>query len=237
MLVRLSFVLLAAPLLAAGPPADLQGIWRLTAVGAEADAASVPLPDPRPALVIKGDKVLYGGHEIATLAADPKAEPRVIDLKFVEPERTYEGVYRLDKGTLTVCLNGKSEGVKERPDGFGLDGHPAWRLLTFEKIQPEEAGPGAAFVGLVLRLDTDTKEVVVQMPLDKSPAKAAGLLKDDVLLSVGGTGVEDLLGAINLVRKAKPGDELTLRVRRAGKEMDVKVKPTIVPFAAMVGLE
>jgi S1-C subfamily serine protease len=75
------------------------------------------------------------------------------------------------------------------------------------------------------------------MPLDKTPAKAAGLLKDDVLLSVGGANVADLLGAINLVRKAKPGDELTLRVRRAGKEIDVKVKPTVVPFTGLAGLE
>ena len=134
-------------------------------------------------------------------------------------------------------LNGKPEGVKERPGGFDLEGHPAWRLLTFERIKPDEVGPGPAFIGLQLRLDTDTKEVVVQAPLDKTPAKAAGLLKDDVLLGVGGTNVEDLLGAINFVRKAKPGDELTLRIRRAGKEIDVKLKPIVVPLAGLFGLE
>jgi hypothetical protein len=77
MLPRLAFLLLAAPLVAADPPADLQGGWRLVSVEAADEAADVPLPEPKPALVIKGDRVLYGGHEIARLTADPAANPRL----------------------------------------------------------------------------------------------------------------------------------------------------------------
>src|SRR4051812_48422925 len=139
MLPRLACLLLAAPLVAAGPPADLQGGWRLVAVEAEAEAGSVPLPDPRPALVIKGDKLLHGGTEIARLTADPVADPKVLDLRFATPDRTYEGIYALDKDTLRVCLNGRSDGVKERPGSFSLDGHPAWRVLKLERVKPEEA--------------------------------------------------------------------------------------------------
>jgi uncharacterized protein (TIGR03067 family) len=236
MLSRLAFLLLAAPL-AADPPADLQGGWRLTAVEAADDSADVPLPEPKPALVIQGDKVLYGGQEIARLTADPAANPRVIDLKFKTPDRTYEGIYALDRDTLKVCLNGQPEGVKERPTGFDLAGHPAWRRLTFERIKPEDAGPGTGFVGVALKFEESTKEVVVQAAIDGSPAKAAGLQKDDVLLGVGGTAVETLRGAVDLVRAARPGGELVLKVRRAGKERDVKVKVGLIPFSALVGLE
>ena len=146
MLIRIAFLLMAVPLFAADPPTDLQGTWRL--ISAEAEADGINLPDAKPTLVIKGNKVLYGGKEIATISADPAASPKVIDFKFNDPDRTNEGIYTLEKGTLKICLNGQSEGVKERPTGFNLDGHSAWRLLTFEKIKPEEAGPGSGFVGI-----------------------------------------------------------------------------------------
>src|SRR5262249_35845466 len=136
MLPRLAILLLTAPLLAA-EPVDLQGGWKLVAIETESDTAD--LPDARPALVIKGDKVLHGGQEIARLTADQAADPKVIDLRFDKPDRTYEGIYSLEKDTLKVCLNGRSEGVKERPSGSTLDGHPDWRRLTFERVKPEDA--------------------------------------------------------------------------------------------------
>jgi uncharacterized protein (TIGR03067 family) len=244
MLFRLTWLLVAAPLTAGDPvadakrvPADLQGGWRLVAAEAEDETASVLLPDPKPALVIKGHRVLHGGQEIARLTLDAFADPKVIDLKFARPERTYEGIYALEKDSLKLCVNGRTEGTRERPNRFSLDGHPAWRRLTFERIKPEDAGPGTGFVGVQLKYEEKTKEVVVQTAIDGSPAKAAGLKKDDVLLSVGGTGVETLRGAIDLVRAARPGGELALKVRRAGKEVDVNVKVGLIPFAALVGLD
>jgi uncharacterized protein (TIGR03067 family) len=235
MLPRLAILLLAAPLVAAEPPAGLQGGWKLVAV--ETDAGPADLPEIKPALVIKGDKVLHGGQEIARLTADPAADPKVIDLKFDKPERTYEGVYSLGKDTLKVCVNGRSEGVKERPSGFTVDGHPGWRQLTFERVKPEDATPGSGFVGLVLMFDEPNKQVVVQSTVGGSPAKAAGFQKGDVVLRIGGAAVETLRGAVDSVRAAKPGTELVLKVRRADKEVDVKVKATFIPFAALAGLE
>ena len=182
--------------------------------------------------------MLHGGQEIARLTADPAADPKVIDLKFATPDRTFEGVYAVEKDTLKVCLNGRPEGVKERPSGFTLDGHPAWRKLTFERVKPEEAGPGGpGYVGMALKFDADAKAVVVQATLDGSPAKAAGLQKDDLVLSVGGTAPDTLRGAVDLVRAAKPGSDLTLKVRRAGKEKDVTIKVGHLPFAVLIGLE
>ena len=235
MLPRVAILLFAAPVVAAELPANLQGGWKLVAIETEADTAD--LPDSKPALVIKGDKVLHGGQEIARLTADPAADPKVIDLKFDKPDRTYEGVYSLDKDILTVCLNGRSEGIKERPSGFTLDGHPDWRRLKFERVKPEDATPGPGFVGLVLMFDEPNKQILIKGTLDDSPAKAAGFQKDDVVLSIGGSVVETLRGAIDLVRAVKPGGELALKVRRAGKEVEVKVKATFIPFVALARLE
>jgi uncharacterized protein (TIGR03067 family) len=206
-------------------------------VAVDAEAGPVELPDNKPCLVIDGDKVRHGNEEIARLTADAAADPKVIDLKFSGPERTYEGIFAVEKDSLKLCLNGQSAGVKERPTSFMLDGHATWRRLTFERIKPAEATPGPAFVGLVLMFDESTKEVVVQMALDGSPAAVAGLRKGDVLLTVGGNPAETLKATVDLVRAAKPGGELVLKVRRGDKEVEMKVKPTMVPFAGLVGLE
>ena len=69
--------------------------------------------------------------------------------------------------TLKVCLNGQSAGVKERPTGFALDGHPAWRRLTFERIKPADATPGPAFVGLVLRFGYRNSALLLEGDADR----------------------------------------------------------------------
>jgi uncharacterized protein (TIGR03067 family) len=226
---------LTSPLVAADPPKELHGGWKLVSVDTE--AGPVDLPDNKPSLVFQGDRVLHGSQEVARLSADPAADPKVIDLKFTVPDRTYEGIYTVEKDTLKLCLNGQSAGVKERPTGFTLDGHATWKRLTFERIKPAEATPGPAFVGLVLKFDEEKREVAVESTLDDGPAKAAGLKKGDVIATIAGNTFDTLRAAVDLVRAAKPGGELTIKVRRDGKDMEVKVKPTMIPFAGLVGLE
>jgi uncharacterized protein (TIGR03067 family) len=215
---------------------ELQGAWRLTAV--EAAAGKVELPEARPLLTVSGDRLFFGGEEFARLTADRSTEPKVFDLRFTEPERIYEGIYELrGKDIFQVCLNGRTEGVKERPNSFSLDEQPVRRLLTFERAKPEEATAGNGFVGMALRFDETLSAVVIQSTLERSPARKAGLREDDVLLSVGGDAVTDLRSAINAVRRIKPRTELPIRVRRDGKDREVKVTIAVVPFEMLTGLD
>src|SRR4051794_14850471 len=72
-------------------PAELQGCWKLVSVEVGGNAVD-PLGGGEPRLVVRGEKVLYGGAEVARLAADPSTSPRVVDLTFRDPEGVYEGV-------------------------------------------------------------------------------------------------------------------------------------------------
>jgi uncharacterized protein (TIGR03067 family) len=234
--------LLLGAALVGQPPADakkvaaeLRGAWRLEAVR-NAEGESM-LPEPRPSLLIEGDRLLYGGEEVARLAADSATDPKIFDLRFRGPDRGYEGIYRLDKDELKICLNGRSEGAKERPSGFSPEGQADWRVLTLTRIKPSEVGPGSGFVGLMLGLDGESKAVVVQSVLEGTPAKAAGLRKGDVLLDVAGAAASNLNTAVSAVRRAKPKSELILRVRRDGAEREIKVKVGLLPLAALLGLE
>jgi uncharacterized protein (TIGR03067 family) len=107
--------------------AALQGTWKVTAW--EADGKPVDLPEASFWWFIQGDKVRYGGQELARLTIDAMTQPKCIDLKFHNPERVYEGIYSVEDGTLTICVNRVTEGVKERPGVLSTKDRPDWRLL------------------------------------------------------------------------------------------------------------
>jgi uncharacterized protein (TIGR03067 family) len=190
----------------------------------------------QPRWVIVGNTVFYGSRPLARVTADPKASPKLIDLK-VQPDRVFEGVYAVEADTLKVCVNKETGSVKNRPGGLSTEGQSTWRLLAFERVKPAD-GPGkeAGFVGLQLRMDAD-RGVVVGATLDRSPAKAAGLKKDDVVLKIGERDVSDLQGAVEAVRAVGPGTKLEVRVRRAGKETDLTVRVGLLPFEVLGELD
>src|SRR5438874_7756146 len=140
-----SVALLSAPARArpddapAKGPAELQGTWKLVSIEVGGEDTD-PLGGGQPRWVIKGDKVFYGGEELATLSADPKTTPKVIDLKFREPAGTYEGVYEVEKDSLRVCLNKRAD-AKDRPAKLSTKDQPDWRLLVFVR---DKAPPASA---------------------------------------------------------------------------------------------
>jgi uncharacterized protein (TIGR03067 family) len=224
---------LAVPLLPTGKgPAELQGAWKLIALEGSGQTRDISRP---PRWVIVGDTVLYGGRPLARLTADASASPKIIDLKF-GPDRVFEGVYAVEKDTLKVCVNKETGSVKNRPGALATEGQASWRLMVFERVKPADAGgPELGFVGIQLRMDAD-RGVVVDAALDKSPAKRAGLKKDDVLVQVGGRDVTDLQATVEACRAAKPGGKLEVRVRRDGKEMDITVRVGLLPFEILAEL-
>jgi uncharacterized protein (TIGR03067 family) len=227
-------VALVAPLLPTGPgPAELQGPWKFVAVEGNGRTLTVAR---EPRWVIVGDTVLYGGRPLARLTADPKASPKLIDLK-VRPDRVFEGVYAVEKDALKVCVNKDTGSVKNRPGAFATEGQADWRLMVFERVKPADGvATEAGFLGVQLRMDKD-RGVVVDAALDRSPARAAGLKRDDVIVRVGGRDVADLQAAADAVRAVGPGAKLEVRVRRDGKEIDLTVRVGLLPFEVLAELD
>jgi uncharacterized protein (TIGR03067 family) len=210
--------------------ADLQGVWRL--IGFEVDGQEAFLQEHKQLRwVIKGDKVFYGGDELARLTLDPATTPRCLDLALVKSRRVQEGIYQLDNDRLKICVGVMAEGVKERPASFDNKGLDRFRTMLFERDKEGTELEGAAgFIGVQLRADEKTSEIHVVDTIKDSPAQKAGLKKDDVLLKVGAAATEDLQQTVQLVRQLKPGSEAVFRVRRAGKEQDVAVKVGVAPL-------
>jgi uncharacterized protein (TIGR03067 family) len=218
--------------------ADLQGTWKLMSV--EENGNSLDFADAPARLVIKGDRMRYGGEDVALLTADPAASPRIIDLSLLKPKKVLEGIYTADQDTLKICVNIDAEGVKQRPQELVTKGKQNLRLLVFERARANERDTTEGlrgFVGLALRLDANRGEVSVNAVLPDSPAKKGGLQKDDVVLKIGATEVSDLRGAVETVRQAKPGSKLSFRIRRDGKERDLTITIGVLPFSALALLD
>ena len=241
MSARIACVLMAlVPSIAMAAPAQdatkkklapLQGGWKLESI--ESNGETENLFDTAFWWFIKDDKVLYGGKELATLTVDPETTPKCFDLKMTDSKNALEGIYTLEDDTLKICLYRVSDGAKERPADFNTKGKDGARVLIFKRDKERKADSIeglSGFVGIQIKVDDDTKQVVVVAPIGGSPAEKAGLKKDDVILKVGDQDATDLKGTVNMIRKVKPGSELMLRVKRDGKEQDVTVKATIVPF-------
>jgi uncharacterized protein (TIGR03067 family) len=219
-------------------PAELQGTWKLVAIEIKGELNT--LAERQPRIVIQGNKLLYGGENVAVLTAEGAAAPKAIDLTCLQLKRTYEGIYEVAKGTLRICLNQKTEGVKERPEGFTTKDKADYRLLVFERdkaAKPDLQEGLTGYAGVALRFNKDRKEIGVSSVLGGSPAKKAGLRQDDVILKIGGQAYQDLRTAVEAVRQARPGTPLVFRVARDGKESDITVTIGVLPLHWLVFLE
>jgi dienelactone hydrolase len=55
-----------------------------------------------------------------------------------------------------------------------------------------------------------------------SPAEAAGIKAGDIILKIGAVDVKDTASAVKTIRSHKPGDKVTVKLRRNDQEMEVE---------------
>jgi uncharacterized protein (TIGR03067 family) len=229
--IALGLLLSMLSLSAQGAPeelADLQGKWKLTAV--EVDEREAELPGDLPILEIKNDNIFYGNEHLATLVVDASANPKTVDLQFQDPRKTYEGIYFVEPDTLRLCVNNTTDGAKQRPAELATKDHPTFRLLVLKRASADDESTVRGFVGMALKLDEETKDVVIANIIPESPAKKADLQEGDVLVKVAGAPATDLQSTVAAVRKVKPGSKLVIALRRDGKDQEVTVTAGIFPF-------
>ena len=105
-------------------------------------------------------------------------------------------------------------------------------------VVPGAPAPGGAVVGgsggflgvLPVEMSDELREhlgldsgAMVGEVTPGSPAENAGLRPRDIVLSVDGKPVAGPAGLVDLIGGAKPGDEVSLKILRKGREMTIKV--------------
>lgn len=102
-----------------------------------------------------------------------------------------------------------------RPVGDGVVPPPFPRT-------PPPAGAGAAeaaFLGVL----TGPATAQIRGVMPGSPAAAAGLRAGDVILAVGGRSVRRGAELQDCIRRYRAGDEVSLRVAREGRRLELRV--------------
>jgi len=209
--------------------AEIQGVWKITVSFGEQEGA----PQVVYLWHIQGDQIRYGGEPFATLKLDAKATPPAIDLTLAKTKATLEGIYAVEGDKLRICVNKQADGVKERPEKFSTKDRPDFRLFALERVKGDKVDPLeglSGFVGVQIKAEEDTKRVVVVDAIKDSPAAKAGLKGGDVVLAVNGGEAKDLQGVVDTIRRVKPGNAVSLKLDRDGKEVVVTVKAGVLPF-------
>jgi len=80
----------------------------------------------------------------------------------------------------------------------------------------------SAYLGVVF--DKDTTDLKIDEITEGTPAEKAGLKVGDVITAMDDTKLKTRTELFEFMAKKKPGDEVTITVKRKGEEMKIKVK-------------
>ncbi|MDY7229305.1 carboxypeptidase regulatory-like domain-containing protein [Hyalangium rubrum] len=205
-------------------PAEPLELVVRTADGARGDAQV--FPDPGASVTVE-----------VTLAATAGVRGRVVDAATLEPISEafifLEGERPMSMNQETASdgrfkLDGVAPGEHTLVVVAGREREPVRRPITVVEGQVHDVGDVALSVPRVpsgtigIRVSPEGARIVISQVVHESPAARAGLEVGDVLLSVDGTPVTELMDAFRRLKGA-PSSPVVLTVRREGTEQSFSV--------------
>jgi carboxyl-terminal processing protease len=154
-------------------------------------------------------RVVYSARQAGAKTANASAS---LDEILGRIEKQYYG--RLDRGELERAA---IEAIMSKLDDKSS-------LLTREQYEQMTVAGDRVGVGIAIHLDSETGQPVVTRPIRNSPGLAAGIRRDDIILSVDGESTDglSLKGLIDRIRGPRDST-VTLGIQRAAEKLDVKV--------------
>jgi uncharacterized protein (TIGR03067 family) len=125
---------------------ELEGAWRVVALEIAGKKVS---EDEKKVMgwTFRGTTLLLSGPGKKTRCAvkvDPGQNPRHIDVTALEGPsegKTVRGIYKLDKGRLTICMRDDWNTGKGRPKAFTTDAENSLALATLERVNGTDPPP------------------------------------------------------------------------------------------------
>jgi uncharacterized protein (TIGR03067 family) len=125
-----------SPKPAGGAPQQLQGQWKIEWLESDGQRRRPEAEQARTPLVVAENQIQVG--EIKVLfSIDAGADPKLIDVtlaKGTDNERTFEGIYKLEADTWTVCLF-LDDSAKQRPVSFETKPDSKLAVFIFSRIK------------------------------------------------------------------------------------------------------
>jgi len=133
-------------------------------------------------------------------------------------------------GTPLVDASGRVAGIVFQATGKGNLGYviPAEAVHRVRRDVCEGGGKLVrGWLGLALRAETGAPKI--SRVVESSPAAAAGLLPDDLILTIGGRAVADYADASNAFFYLIPGQGVQMKVQRGSKPLEFTLVPSVSP--------
>lgn len=111
------------------------------------------------------------------------------------------------------------------------------RLLERAGLVLRPSSPSEGYAGEITLRDIQGRPRVGEYVPFGSPAYAAGLDKDDVVLSIGGTNVSSTGDVASAIRRGRPGDSLSIVLERRGQRVSSTLKLIADPRVELVAGE
>lgn len=114
----------------------LQGDWRFDWLEVDGERRQPAEEQSRIPLVIRGKEMQHAENKVS-FAIDATTDPKIMDVVVSDDAaagRTFEGIYKLENDTLTICLN-PSDGPPKRPVEFATKLDSQYVLLGFIRIK------------------------------------------------------------------------------------------------------
>jgi predicted metalloprotease with PDZ domain len=108
------------------------------------------------------------------------------------------------------------------------------RLLARAGLVLRPSSPTEGYAGEITVRDSQGRPRVAEYVPFGSPAYAAGLERDDVVLSIGGTTVNSAGDIAGAIRRGRPGDSLSLVLERRGERVNSTLKLIADPRVELV---
>jgi predicted metalloprotease with PDZ domain len=108
------------------------------------------------------------------------------------------------------------------------------RLLERAALVLRPSAPNEGYAGDVMLRDVQGRARVAQYVPFGSPASAAGLERDDVVLSIGGTNITSAGDFASAVRRGRPGDSLPIVFERRAQRMTSTLRLIADPRVELV---
>jgi serine protease Do len=138
-----------------------------------------------------------------------------------------------DSGGPLFDLEGKVIGIHSRIGNSISDNvhvpvdayRDGWdRMVKAEIWGVSSANPNGAYMGV--RTDPDAKECLIVEVSKETPAEKAGIRAKDIVTKFDGKKIRNADDLIEAVKQKKPGDEVSVEVRRGDEFMTLKVTLT-----------
>ena len=117
--------------------------------------------------------------------------------------------------------------IQAMVDSLHDKGHT--RFLTPDQVQSFSQSMSGSFtgIGIYLRQDTNTKQLIITAPIPGSPAEKAGIKPGDVIISINGTSLagKDVNTASNLIH-GPAGTAVALVIQRPSTQQTLTFKIT-----------